>query len=63
MSDMIRKTEKDYKLTSPNNTVEFPLTGLEPAGRYSVSVRLRNMSKEASFTFSTGEVKVACQHR
>ncbi|KAK7883186.1 hypothetical protein WMY93_029360 [Mugilogobius chulae] len=51
--DMIRKEERDYKLTSKNNTVEYVLKGLEPGGRYSVSVRLRNMSKEASFTLST----------
>ncbi|KAF7646886.1 hypothetical protein LDENG_00181040 [Lucifuga dentata] len=51
--DVIRKSEWDYKLTTQNNTVEYLLQGLEPAGRYSVSVRLRNMSKEASFTFST----------
>uniref|UniRef100_A0A3Q3K6Z2 Fibronectin type-III domain-containing protein n=1 Tax=Monopterus albus TaxID=43700 RepID=A0A3Q3K6Z2_MONAL len=51
--DVIRKVEQDYKLTTQNNTVEYLLKGLEPAGRYSVSVRLRNMSKEASFTLST----------
>ncbi|KAF3847223.1 hypothetical protein F7725_020251, partial [Dissostichus mawsoni] len=52
--DVIRKEEYDYKLTTKNNTVEYLLKGLEPGGRYSVSVRLRNMSKEASFTLSTG---------
>lgn len=51
--DVIRKDERDYKLTSKNNTVEYVLKGLEPGGRYSVSVRLRNMSKEASFSLST----------
>ncbi|KAM7399797.1 hypothetical protein PAMP_019041 [Pampus punctatissimus] len=51
--DVIRKVELDYKLTTQNNTVEYLLKGLEPGGRYSVSVRLRNMSKEASFTLST----------
>ncbi|XP_010773207.1 sortilin-related receptor-like, partial [Notothenia coriiceps] len=51
--DVIRKEEYDYKLTTKNNTVEYLLKGLEPGGRYSVSVRLRNMSKEASFTLST----------
>lgn len=54
MRDAIRKVERDYKLTTQNNTVEYLLKGLEPGGRYSVSVRLRNMSKEASFTLSTG---------
>uniref|UniRef100_A0A667YBH8 Sortilin related receptor 1 n=1 Tax=Myripristis murdjan TaxID=586833 RepID=A0A667YBH8_9TELE len=51
--DVIRKSEKDYKLSTGNNTVEYLLKGLEPGGRYSVSVRLRNMSKEASFTLNT----------
>ncbi|KAM7413680.1 hypothetical protein PAMA_020860 [Pampus argenteus] len=51
--DVIRKVELDYKLTTQNNTVEYLLRGLEPGGRYSVSVRLRNMTKEASFTLST----------
>lgn len=52
--DVIRKVDRDYKLSTPNNTVEYLLQGLEPGGRYSVSVRLRNMTKEASFTLSTG---------
>uniref|UniRef100_A0A8C3A547 Sortilin-related receptor n=1 Tax=Cyclopterus lumpus TaxID=8103 RepID=A0A8C3A547_CYCLU len=51
--DVIRKEEWDFKLTTRNNTVEYQLRGLEPGGRYSVSVRLRNMSKEAGFTLST----------
>ena len=52
--DVVRKAELDYKLSSNNNTVEFLLRGLEPGGRYSVTVRLRNMSKEASLTLTTG---------
>lgn len=52
--DAVRKVERDYKVTTQNNTVEFLLRDLEPGGRYGVSVRLRNMSKEASFTLSTG---------
>lgn len=52
--DAVRKVERDYKVTTQNNTVEYLLKDLEPGGRYSVSVRLRNMSKEASFTLSTG---------
>ena len=52
--DAVRKTERSYKLSTPNNTVEYCLKGLEPGGRYGVSVRLRNMSKEASYTLSTG---------
>ncbi|XP_029700330.1 sortilin-related receptor isoform X2 [Takifugu rubripes] len=51
--DAVRKVERDYKVTTRNNTVEYLLRGLEPGGRYSVTVRLRNMSKEASFTLST----------
>uniref|UniRef100_A0A3Q3AY67 Sortilin-related receptor n=1 Tax=Kryptolebias marmoratus TaxID=37003 RepID=A0A3Q3AY67_KRYMA len=51
--DMIRKVDRDYKLSTQNNTVEYLLKGLEPGGRYSVSVCLRNMTKEASFTLST----------
>lgn len=54
MRDAVRKVERDYKVTTQNNTVEYLLRGLEPGGRYGVSVRLRNMSKEASFTLSTG---------
>ncbi|KAI1903297.1 hypothetical protein AGOR_G00025750 [Albula goreensis] len=53
LRDMVRKTEANYKLTTQNNTVEYTLKGLEPGGRYSVSVRLRNMSKEASYTLNT----------
>lgn len=52
--DVIRKVERDYKVTNQSNTVEYLLKDLEPGGHYSVSVRLRNMSKEASFTLSTG---------
>uniref|UniRef100_A0A3B5L6C5 Fibronectin type-III domain-containing protein n=1 Tax=Xiphophorus couchianus TaxID=32473 RepID=A0A3B5L6C5_9TELE len=54
VKDVIRKGERDYKLTTQNNTVEYLLRGLESGGRYSVSVRLRNMTKEASFTLNTG---------
>lgn len=56
--DAVRKVERDYKVTTRNNTVEYLLRGLEPGGRYSVAVRLRNMSKEASFTLSTGNRKL-----
>ncbi|KAJ8266258.1 hypothetical protein GJAV_G00128370 [Gymnothorax javanicus] len=53
VKDIVRKTEANYKLSTQNNTVEYTLRGLEPGGRYSVSVRLRNMSKEASYTLNT----------
>ncbi|RVE64659.1 hypothetical protein OJAV_G00128190 [Oryzias javanicus] len=51
--DVIQNVERDYKFTSQSNTVEYLLKDLEPGGRYSISVRLLNMSKEASFTLST----------
>lgn len=53
--DVIQNVERDYKFTSQSNTVEYLLKDLEPGGRYSISVRLLNMSKEASFTLSTSE--------
>ncbi|KAL0973055.1 hypothetical protein UPYG_G00198300 [Umbra pygmaea] len=53
VKDMVRKTESSYKLTTQNNTVEYLLKGLEPGGRYSITVRLRNMSKEATYTLNT----------
>ncbi len=52
--DTVRKTEQDYKVSTQNNTVEYTLKGLEPGGRYSITIRLLNMSKEASFTLNTG---------
>ncbi|XP_076146177.1 sortilin-related receptor [Alosa pseudoharengus] len=51
--DSVRKTERSYKLTTQNNTVEYRLKGLEPGGHYVVTVRLRNMSKEATYTLNT----------
>ena len=58
LKDVVRKTESSYKLTTQNNTVEYCLKGLEPGGHYSVSVRLRNMSKEASYTLNTSTAYV-----
>lgn len=54
LRDTVRKTERDYKVVTQNNTVEYRLKGLEPGGRYSITVRLRNMTKEASYTLNTG---------
>lgn len=54
--DTVRKTEWDYKVNTQNNTVEYTLKGLEPGGRYSITIRLLNMSKEASYTLNTGIV-------
>ncbi|XDV32386.1 hypothetical protein PO909_003231 [Leuciscus waleckii] len=51
--DTVRKTERDYKVNTQNNTVEYTLKGLEPGGRYSITIRLLNMSKEASYTLNT----------
>ncbi|XP_048015876.1 sortilin-related receptor [Megalobrama amblycephala] len=51
--DTVRKTEWDYKVNTQNNTVEYTLKGLEPGGRYSITIRLLNMSKEASYTLNT----------
>lgn len=52
--DMVRKTERDYKVNTQNNTVEYTLKSLEPGGRYSITIRLLNMSKETSYTLNTG---------
>uniref|UniRef100_A0A671K1R9 Sortilin-related receptor n=1 Tax=Sinocyclocheilus anshuiensis TaxID=1608454 RepID=A0A671K1R9_9TELE len=32
--DTVRKMERDYKVSTQNNTVEYTLKGLEPGGRY-----------------------------
>ncbi|KAM4015463.1 sortilin-related receptor [Anomaloglossus baeobatrachus] len=53
MKDLIMKTEKSYKVNTRNSTVEFRIGNLEPGGKYSVIVQLRNMSKEASAKVST----------
>uniref|UniRef100_A0AAR2KSS9 Fibronectin type-III domain-containing protein n=1 Tax=Pygocentrus nattereri TaxID=42514 RepID=A0AAR2KSS9_PYGNA len=53
VKDTVRKSELDYKVTTQNNTVEYCLKGLEAGGRYSITVRLRNMSKEAAYTLNT----------
>ncbi|KAI2656216.1 Sortilin-related receptor [Labeo rohita] len=36
--DTVRKTEWDYKVSTQNNTVEYTLKGLEPGGRYSITI-------------------------
>uniref|UniRef100_A0A4W3H7Z2 Sortilin-related receptor n=1 Tax=Callorhinchus milii TaxID=7868 RepID=A0A4W3H7Z2_CALMI len=53
VKDSIRKTEKNYKVTTTNNTVQYKVLKLEPGGRYNIVVRLFNMSKEASVTLTT----------
>uniref|UniRef100_A0AAY4CL48 Sortilin-related receptor n=1 Tax=Denticeps clupeoides TaxID=299321 RepID=A0AAY4CL48_9TELE len=53
IKDTVRKTERNYKVTTQNNTVEYTLKDLEAGGRYGITIRLRNMSKEASYTLST----------
>ncbi|XP_072342495.1 sortilin-related receptor [Scyliorhinus torazame] len=49
VKDSIRQNGKDYnyKVSSSNNTVEYIVKQLEPGGKYSVVIRLLNMSKEA----------------
>ncbi|XP_076833567.1 LOW QUALITY PROTEIN: sortilin-related receptor [Brachyhypopomus gauderio] len=51
--DAVRKTDRDYKVSTQSNTVEYNLKDLEPGGRYIVTVRMRNMSKEATYTLNT----------
>ncbi|XP_059812923.1 sortilin-related receptor [Hypanus sabinus] len=53
VKDSIRQTEKSYKVASKNNTVEYIVKQLEPGGKYTVVIRLLNMSKEASVSLNT----------
>uniref|UniRef100_UPI00398ED6D8 sortilin-related receptor isoform X2 n=1 Tax=Pristiophorus japonicus TaxID=55135 RepID=UPI00398ED6D8 len=53
VKDSIRKIERHYKVASKNNTVEYIVKQLEPGGKYSVVIRLLNMSKEASVSLNT----------
>ncbi|XP_059494976.1 sortilin-related receptor isoform X1 [Stegostoma tigrinum] len=52
VKDTIRKSEKNYKVSSMNNTVEYIVKQLEPGGKYSVVIRLLNMSKETSVSLN-----------
>ncbi|XP_041030158.1 sortilin-related receptor [Carcharodon carcharias] len=55
VKDSIRKNGKNYnyKVSSKNNTVEYVVKQLEPGGKYSVVIRLLNMSKEASVSLNS----------
>ncbi|KAK1328744.1 hypothetical protein QTO34_012319, partial [Cnephaeus nilssonii] len=48
VKDLIRKSDRSYKVKSRNSTVEYTLNKLEPGGKYHVVVQLGNMSKDAS---------------
>ncbi|KAG8434631.1 hypothetical protein GDO86_012842 [Hymenochirus boettgeri] len=53
VKDLIRKNETNYKVNSQNSTVEYSIGKLEPGGKYSVTVQLRNMSKESIIKINT----------
>eukprot|EP00079_Xenopus_tropicalis_P028076 XP_012822697.1 PREDICTED: sortilin-related receptor [Xenopus tropicalis] len=53
VKDLIRKTEISYKVNTQNSTIEYRIGNLEPGGKYSVTVQLRNMSKESTIKVST----------
>lgn len=55
VKDLVRKTDKIYKVKSRNSTVEYTIKKLEPGGKYHVIVQLGNMSKESSMKINTGE--------
>lgn len=57
VKDLVRKTDKIYKVKTRNSTVEYTIKKLEPGGKYHVIVQLGNMSKEASMKISTGTGK------
>ncbi|XP_055516540.1 sortilin-related receptor isoform X2 [Leucoraja erinacea] len=52
VKDSIRQSEKHYKVSTKNNTVEYAVKHLEPGGMYSVVIRLVNMSKEATVSLN-----------
>ncbi|KAM5310926.1 sortilin-related receptor isoform 1-T6 [Glossophaga mutica] len=53
VKDLIRKSDRSYKVKSRNSTVEYTLNKLEPGGKYHIVVQLGNMSKEASVKVTT----------
>lgn len=55
VKDLVRKTDKIYKVKSRNSTVEYTIKKLEPGGKYHVIVQLGNMSKESSMKINTGK--------
>lgn len=53
VKDLIRKTDRSYKVRSRNSTVEYSLSKLEPGGKYHIIVQLGNMSKDSSIKITT----------
>ncbi|KAF1432069.1 Sortilin-related receptor, partial [Spheniscus magellanicus] len=53
VKDLVRKTDKIYKVKTRNSTVEYTIKKLEPGGKYHVIVQLGNMSKESSMKINT----------
>ncbi|XP_075046529.1 sortilin-related receptor [Mixophyes fleayi] len=53
VKDLIMKTERSYKVSTPNSTIEYKIGNLEPGAKYNVIVQLRNMSKESSTKVNT----------
>ncbi|XP_053307342.1 sortilin-related receptor isoform X2 [Spea bombifrons] len=53
VKDLIKKTDTNYKLSTQNSSIEYRVANLEPGGKYSVTIQLRNMSKEASIKLNT----------
>lgn len=55
VKDLIRKTDRNYKVKTRNSTVEYTIKRLDPGGRYHIVIQLGNMSKEASLKINTGK--------
>ncbi|KAB0402522.1 hypothetical protein E2I00_016487, partial [Balaenoptera physalus] len=53
VKDLIRKSDRSYKVKSHNSTMEYTLNKLEPGGKYHVIVQLGNMSKDSSIKITT----------
>ncbi|XP_043936973.1 sortilin-related receptor [Protopterus annectens] len=54
VKDLVRKTNSTMiKVTTRNNTVEYTVRQLEPGVKYSITVQLKNMSKEQSLIINT----------
>ncbi|XP_070808754.1 LOW QUALITY PROTEIN: sortilin-related receptor [Pituophis catenifer annectens] len=53
VKDLIRKTDRNYKVKTRNSTVEYTIKRLDPGGRYHIVIQLGNMSKEASLKINT----------
>uniref|UniRef100_A0A452SQB1 Sortilin-related receptor n=1 Tax=Ursus americanus TaxID=9643 RepID=A0A452SQB1_URSAM len=53
VKDLIRKSDRSYKIKTHNSTVEYTLSKLEPGGKYHIVVQLGNMSKDSSIKITT----------